>query len=344
MGFIKLIFVFTDNVLIRINVIQRKVLFLKTQMKYYLGVTDNNWYSYLKGIIPEDVNFWQPGGNVNFKALAFGAPFLFKLKYPYNAIGGVGFFSTHSFLPISIAWEVFGNRNGCNSYIEFQRMILNYRSDKTNINPQIGCIVLTNPIFFDEKDWIPVPESWSKSIVQGKSYNTDDLEGQQLWNKVELLLNNYMANQVGVKESELLLQESSSPQYGPSVLTKVRIGQGAFRVMVTEAYTRRCAITGEKTLPVLESAHIKSYAEAGPHLTSNGILLRSDIHKLFDNGYVTITKDLRIEVSSRIREEFSNGKEYYQYHGKQLLILPDNLKDRPNSQFVEWHNENVFRG
>jgi len=91
-------------------------------MKYYLGVTSNKWFKYLKNINPEDVNFWQPSGTVNFKAIPIGAPFLFKLKKPLNAIGGVGFFAEHSFLPLSIAWESFGERNGCSSYVELKDM------------------------------------------------------------------------------------------------------------------------------------------------------------------------------------------------------------------------------
>jgi putative restriction endonuclease len=77
---------------------------------------------------------------------------------------------------------------------------------------------------------------------------------------------------------------------------------------------------------------------------SNGILLRSDLHKLFDTGYLTITKDLKVEVSNRIKEEFLNGKEYYQYHGKDLVVLPKHLIDHPNSEYIEWHNSNVFKG
>ena len=143
-------------------------------MKLYLGVTDNSWFNYLSTINPEDVNFWQPGGSAIFKVLNPGAPFLFKLKSPLNAIGGVGFFSSHTFLPISVAWETFGKRNGCRTYDEFRKMILNYRSDKENVNPTIGCIILTNPIFFKKEDWIETPPDFSKSIVQGKSYSTED--------------------------------------------------------------------------------------------------------------------------------------------------------------------------
>jgi putative restriction endonuclease len=55
-------------------------------MKFYLGVTDTKWFNYLSQINPEDVNFWQPGGRAAFKVIEPGAPFLFKLKNPYNAI------------------------------------------------------------------------------------------------------------------------------------------------------------------------------------------------------------------------------------------------------------------
>ncbi|RYX80681.1 HNH endonuclease [bacterium] len=314
-------------------------------MKFYLGVTDNNWYKYLSDINPEDINFWQPSGSVSFKVLQAGSPFLFKLKSPINVIGGVGFFSSHTFLPMSIAWDTFRNRNGCGTYDEFSRMILNYRTDKHNINPTIGCIVLNNPIFFKKEDWIETPSDWGKSIVQGKSYQTEDVIGNSIWQKVELLLKKYLyPNLIEKDNSQLIFEETLYPAYGNSILTKVRLGQGAFRVLVTDAYSRKCSISGEKTLPVLEAAHIKPYSELGPHSVSNGILLRSDLHRLFDGGYLTITNDLKVEVSSRIKEEFQNGKEYYKYHGNDLFVIPNRKIDLPNETYIDWHNTNIYRG
>jgi putative restriction endonuclease len=314
-------------------------------MKYYLGTTDYNWYNYLSHINPEDINFWQPGGKTNFKVLTSGAPFLFKLKSPYNAIAGIGFFSSHTFLPISIAWDTFKNRNGCESIEDLRKMISSYRTEWWDYNPTIGCIVLTNPIFFNKEDWIQPPEDWSRSIVQGKSYNTEELIGQRLWTKVENLLEKYLfLNPVDEGRSQFLLENIESPQYGNKILTKVRLGQGAFRVLITDAYSRRCSISGEKTLPVLEAAHIKPYAEAGPHFISNGLLLRSDMHKLFDSGYLTLTDEYKIEISKRIKEEYENGKEYYQYHGKDLKNLPIRTIDKPNKNFIDWHNNNIFKG
>ncbi|HXB11885.1 MAG TPA: HNH endonuclease, partial [Bacteroidia bacterium] len=274
-------------------------------MKFYVGVTDTEWYKYLSTINPEDINFWQPGGRAAFKVLSPGAPFLFKLKSPINAIAGIGFYSSHSILPISMVWDIFGNRNGAETYEEFYSNIqrLRQKDNALNYNPQIGCIVLTNPIFFKQEDWIPSPIDWSPSIVQGKSYTDEDPVGKDLWRKVELAISKYplYRQNEGIK-SQLILEEPES-QYGNSVLIKVRLGQGAFRVLVTDAYSRKCAITGEKTLPALEAAHIKPFAKSGPHFISNGLLLRSDMHKLFDTGYITITNDLKVEVSKKIKEE-----------------------------------------
>ena len=89
--------------------------------------------------------------------------------------------------------------------------------------------------------------------------------------------------------------------------------------------------------------YLINYSKSGPHFISNGLLLRSDLHKLFDTGYITITRDYEIEVSKRIKEEFENGKEYYRYHGKHLTFLPHNNRDKPNEKYIEWHNSQ-FKG
>jgi putative restriction endonuclease len=113
--------------------------------------------------------------------------------------------------------------------------------------------------------------------------------------------------------------------------------------VLTDAYSRRCAVTGERTLPVLQASHIRPYAEDGPHRVDNGLLLRADLHILFDRGYLTVTNDYRIEVSPSIREEFENGRDYYAMHGAALKVLPARLQDRPAREFIDWHNTKVFR-
>ena len=121
------------------------------------------------------------------------------------------------------------------------------------------------------------------------------------------------------------------------------LGQGLFRILVTDAYSRRCAVTGERTLPALEATHIKPYSLAKRHEVSNGLLLRSDLHRLFDEGDLTVDpKDRRIIVSKRIKEEFENGKDYYALESR-VLREPVEPWARPSAENLEYHAYSIFR-
>jgi putative restriction endonuclease len=135
----------------------------------------------------------------------------------------------------------------------------------------------------------------------------------------------------------------SIPRYGEPTLIRPRLGQGAFRVSVTDVYRRRCAVTGERTLPILDAAHIRPYGQGGEHDVTNGLLLRTDIHRLFDLGYVTISSDRKFEVGRRLKEDFENGKHYYSMHG-QPIFLPEYPEQQPKREFLEWHQANKFLG
>jgi putative restriction endonuclease len=93
---------------------------------------------------------------------------------------------------------------------------------------------------------------------------------------------------------------------------------------------------------VLEAAHIVPYGQGGAHEVSNGLLLRSDLHRLFDLGYVTVTPELRVEVSGRLRGEFENGRTYYPMHGTPVTV-PADPRSHPDPNLLRWHNETAFR-
>jgi putative restriction endonuclease len=307
------------------------------KMEFWVGVTDNNWYEFLANLKPNEVNFWQPSGTPAFKKQL--ELFLFKLHSPLNYIVGGGYFITYTNLPISLAWETFGEKNGVASYVELRNIILAYKKShgrSLESDPDIGCSVLAQPFFFERENWIPIPEDWKSNIVRGKTYNTQSAIGKKLWEDVQNRLTE--ENKILREFDPLSEKQESTNRYGSEYLTRARIGQGSFQVLVTNAYHRRCSMTGEKTLPALEAAHIQSYSENGPHKISNGLLLRADIHRLFDKHYITITTDLKIEVSKLIHEKFENGKDYYKLHGKELAILPINSNDLPSRQYIEWHN------
>src|SRR5262245_53663322 len=132
------------------------------------------------------------------------------------------------------------------------------------------------------------------------------------------------------------LRDTASQFWCGRVLVKAHSGSSSRMLMGANVRSP------ERTLPALEAAHIRPYAEGGSHEPTNGLLLRRDIHALFDLGYVTVTPDLRFEVSKRIREEFENGRHYYAYHG-QRVEGPLNKDWRPDSAALAWHNEARFR-
>ncbi len=127
------------------------------------------------------------------------------------------------------------------------------------------------------------------------------------------------------------------------MLVKQRLGQGAFRILVTDVYGRRCAVTGERALPTLEAAHVVPVSKGGQHRVDNGLLLRSDVHTLFDRGYLTVTPDLTFQVSGKLKDEFDDGDTYREYDRERIWV-PSNSDERPNPEFLEWHNDMVYLG
>jgi putative restriction endonuclease len=313
-------------------------------MKLFVAVTDYQWYS-LHASKPqiEEVNFWKPSTGGTFKALQVGEPVLFKLHAPRNYIAGGGFFARFTQLPISLAWDAFGEGNGATSLEQVRARIAQYRREPIgpHDDPHIGCILLVEPFFFAERDWIPCPPDFALNTVTGKTYDATAGTGRALW--IEVAAHIAAIPPRAVAAGPAIAAAIETARYGNPVVVQPRLGQGSFRVVVTDVYNRRCAMTNERTLPVLEAAHIRPYALGGPHDPRNGLLLRSDLHRLFDQGYMTVDpNDPRIVVSGRIREEFENGRDYYRLHG-QRLAMPTDAGALPSPEFLAYHAENVFR-
>ncbi|HEV8621184.1 MAG TPA: HNH endonuclease [Nitrospiraceae bacterium] len=306
-------------------------------MKLWVGVTDGDWYRFLSQRPHlDEVNFWQPGGNREFNALSPGEMFLFKLHYPENVIVGGGFFATSSILPCSLAWDTFGEKNGAPTFSEMRRRIEKYRrsSPDPHEDYKVGRIILEQPFFLDRSALISVPSSFAKNIVQGKTYDLASQDGRMLWESVQSALQTPMA-------SSEQASDSPRPVYGEPVLVRPRLGQGAFRILVTDTYQRRCAVTREKALPVLQAAHIQPIAQGGQHQIDNGLLLRSDVHTLFDRGYVTVSPNFQFRVSRRLKADFDNGEHYFQLEGTKIW-MPPRVQDRPKREFLEWHADTIF--
>jgi len=156
-------------------------------MKLYVGITDGDWFRFLRARNADEMNFWRPHGANNFGAINPGELFLFKSRYPDNRIVGGAYFVRHTSLPLDLAWEVFKEANGVESLDAFRRKISSIRGDNER-NPVIGCTVLTQPFYLRDGEYLPAPTDWGRSIVTGKSYDTSFGEGAKLWENARLAM------------------------------------------------------------------------------------------------------------------------------------------------------------
>jgi putative restriction endonuclease len=307
-------------------------------MRLRIAVTDNDWFRYLRSLpAVDEVNFWQPSGERAFRALEPGELLLFKLHHPQNYIVGGGFFVRYLSLPYPFVWDAFGPKNGAPTLEEMKRRIERYRRSPVGPNDPIGCILLRDPFFFDEFLWIEAPADFAPNIVQGKTYDEASPIGRHLWEQVQTRL------LASAGEVAAPVQEEEPAMWGDPVLTRRRLGQGTFQLLTLDNYRRRCAVTGEKALPTLDAAHILPVKEGGQHRLDNGLLLRTDVHRLFDKGYVTVTPDGRFLVSRRLKDDFDNGEPYLPFHC-QRIWMPGDPASQPNRTALEWHGEVRFLG
>jgi putative restriction endonuclease len=216
------------------------------------------------------------------------------------------------------------------------RRVARYARETGGPAHRIGCIMVASPLFFPEREWVEQPRNWRPNIVSGAGYDLEDGEGRRIWEECRA-----RAARAHPVPLVAIAQEPAAPRYGGPQLVRPRLGQGTFRVAVTGAYAGACAVSREHSLPVLEAAHIRPYGADGSHDVANGLLLRADIHRLFDAGYVTVTPERRFVVSRRLAQEWENGKAYYAMDGREIA-LPRRVADRPDPEILRWHNENVF--
>lgn len=307
-------------------------------VRAYVGVTDGGWHRFLaQRPYLQEVNFWRPKSDQGFRALQVGEPFFFKSHRPHNRIIGGGFFSGFARLPISEAWELFLEGNGADSLQQMRNTIGRYRPIAPREDPIIGCVFIRDTRFFTADTSADPPPDFASNIVQGKGY---DLADQRYAGYFLDLFHRLTGTRVDIDLATPWHRQG--PVYGDPRLQPQRLGQQAFKGVVLDAYHHRCAITGAKIRPVLQAAHILPLPDGGEHRLDNGLLLRSDVHTMFDRGYLGVDPTHRLLVSPRLREDFGNGEEFYARQG-QPVAVPEHRGDRPHRDFLEWHLDTVFK-
>lgn len=146
---------------------------------------------------------------------------------------------------------------------------------------------------------------------------------------------------ISIREEQSLYEAG---QFDPNSVTDAREraikaivqrrGQPTFRRMLLEIYGGRCAITGSEIPEVLEAAHITPYLGPKTNHPSNGLLLRGDLHTLFDLGLLTIDADtMRVVLAPMLRKG-----SYGDLHGRAVRV-PSALENRPSEKALAQHRE-----
>ncbi len=120
-----------------------------------------------------------------------------------------------------------------------------------------------------------------------------------------------------------------------------------FRYKVLTAYYEQCSVCKydikmNGAAVALEAAHIKMHSAGGPDEVPNGLSLCVIHHKLFDLGAITVDKDMKVRVSERVVGDWGR-KLNDDFHEKEIS-LPRNEGMLPAGQFIQWHNQQIFKG
>lgn len=318
------------------------------RMKAAVAPTDDRWAEFLaERLCQAEANFWKPTPTGRFRMLQTGEPFLFKTKSPKpgrvftrwgpNQLVGGGFFSGYAQLSIAEAWDLFGEGNGVTSLPELVSSIGAYARGATE-RSVIGCVLLRDLFFMPPGDALPQPADFAGNLTQARGY---DLEGAG--RHVDLVFADMLGRaETRVGDDVAAMAERADPVRFRERLVRARLGQQAFQGMVLTFYGRRCAVTGNHIVPTLEAAHIRPVTQGGVYRVDNGLLLRSDVHTLFDRGYLGVNERFELQVSSALREEWGNGREFYAMAGERIRV-PALGRDRPSRESVTWHMDQVFR-
>lgn len=125
------------------------------------------------------------------------------------------------------------------------------------------------------------------------------------------------------------LEDTGAPDEVQQRAIKIRRGQAKFREKLLSAYGRTCAVTGCKIVELLEAAHIQPHAEEPNYSVTNGLLIRADIHTLFDLNLLSVDSRLRIRLAPSLLKS-----EYKEYEGKPLKE-PGTVSEMPSPFSLE---------
>ena len=289
----------------------------KNENKFAIAPTDLNWFEQLRneGYDQSPVNFWTPTP-WNIKQLRKGDKLFFMLKSPIRKIGGYGEFIDYQNMTPSEAWQKYGTNNGVKNLEDLEARTKFYidKQSADNSHDSIGCILLDSLEFFNNEDF-KSPEDYlgvnfPNQVVKIKYFDINSKE-RKIFKPKDLTI-----------EEEFISQKSAKKKK-TQISANQRKGQQKFRDEILNAYDNKCSITGINDKYALEAAHIENYINEKSNHIKNGICLRADIHKLFDQNLIGINGDFKLFISPKLKD-----KEYTKFKNKKIN-LPKNKDFQP---------------
>lgn len=175
-----------------------------------------------------------------------------------------------------------------------------------------------------------------------KKFSTSSLQSdKQFINELNKALSIYtaLAEDIALEKQKYALastyQENESRREFSAILK--RVGQQKFKRLLLEKYNNKCVITGCDIKEVLEAAHIQPVKDNGNMCVSNGLLLRADIHTLFDLNLVNIDEEGKVHWHSSL-----HGSDYAkQYKTISVSKLDKPVNKKLNKRFIQFHQQNL---
>ena len=196
-----------------------------------------------------------------------------------------------------------------------ERRAKNYQASS---DPVIGCIELADVVTLDDDAFV-LPENlghgFPRQVVKLKYFSEPDQIAVKLGS---------------TKEPKDFTLVDGTSQHKPT-LRKDRKGQSAFRQEILSSYRYRCCVLDDGIIELLEAAHIQPYVDERSNHPQNGICLRVDLHRLFDEGLLMISEDYKLRVSPSLAGIFYASLE------DKLVSLPSSHNAKPSPSALASH-------
>ncbi len=305
----------------------------------FLGLCDPIRCRFLASIDDlREVNHWLPNASRMFRALERGDLFFFKMKGKRKHIAGFGFFDRYERLPAWRAWDLFGVAN---AERDLESMLTSIRGtprgrDSITGDFDIGCIVITSPVFFPDDDLVEPPSDWARvGIQQGMGYDLTVGEGARV-------LRDCLERAERHPTWNVERIGAEPPVPADTLQVRPRFGPGTFDLAVAEAYRDACATTGSRVTPTLRAVPIRPPGRGGELVVDNGLYLRRDLCDLYTRGHVTVTPDHEFLVGESLAAAYGDAQEYYRLSGRRIE-LPFDPASRPDREALAHHYRSIYK-